>query len=230
MDEVPGSELDSECIALLFKRSAILKASRELTDLISSPEKVPFKNFGVGWNHIVKMLLWNGADIRGLVGDDLCLNINKPDELTEASMFFNDPAQFRFRRLTPRGGTSPIMAETSLIAVLPSNNQPTTKSTVVHEVGNMGLKITGQVDVELTEPRARALLNHHFNGELYIRGQSVGIIEISGSGAYYRGQQIAGAINRDGILVETVRAANSFDIERDKISELLYSDLPVIRG
>ncbi len=230
MDEVVGSKLDTECIALLFKRSAILKASQDFTDLICSPEKVPFKNFGVGWNHIVRMLLWNGADVRGLVGDDLCLNINKPDELTEASMFFHDPAQFRFRRLTPRGGTSPIMTETTLITVLPGGDQSATKSYITHEVKKLGLEIVKETSIELTEVRAQAILNHHYNGDVWRRGQTVDVMEISGQGAYYRGQQITGIVNEGSAKAETVRSTNSFDIEKNKIAEVLYSDLPVIRG
>lgn len=212
MDEVGGSKLDTECIALLFKRSAIIKAGQELTELINYPDKVPFKNFGVGWNHIVKVLLWSGADVRGLVGDDLCLNINKPDEITEASLFFNDPAQFRFRRLTPRGGISPIMTETSLITVLPGVKQQETKFDVINEIKRVGLEVTKEVTVGLTESKL------------------VDVLEISGPGAYYRGQQIARVVNNGSVHVETISATNSFDIERNKTAELLYSDLSVIRG
>jgi len=211
LDEVPGSKLDSECLALLFKRTSIIKAQSQLQTFIEHPESVPFKNFGVGWNHIIRLFLWQGLDVRGHVADDLILNINKPDELGEAQLFFDDPAQFRFKRLTPRNGTIPIMSETSLITVSPVNEV----QNAVREAQSMGMNVTHQ-----------DILETNANGG----GHSVGILEINGPGAYYRSQQLVETLARGNVGAETVKSRNSFDRERDKMKEQLYCNLPIIRN
>jgi len=211
LDEVPGSQLDSECLALLFKRASVIKASGQLQTYIDKPESVPFKNFGVGWNHIIRLFLWQGLEVRGRVGDDLILNINKPDELNEARLFFDDPAQFRFRRLTPRNGTMPIMPETSLITVSPAD----TVQNVVQEVQSLGIKVTHQ-----------DILKSSSSGN----GHSTGVLEVTGPGAYYRSQQTTAALVKDGMEIETVKSRNSFDRERDKMKAQLYCNLPITRN
>lgn len=211
LDEVPGSKLDSECLALLFKRDSILKTQAQLQTFIDHPESVPFKNFGVGWNHIIRLFLWQGLDVRGRVTDDLILNINKPDELGEAQLFFKDPAQFRFKRLTPRNGTMPIISETSLITVSPSN----AVQNAVQDAKSLGLDVTHQDILE-----SRSDTGDH----------SVGILEITGPGAYYRSQQLVETLAIGNVNAETVRSRNSFDRERDKMKEQLYCNLPIIRN
>lgn len=101
MDEVPGHQITTEYVVTAFRVSSLQKLSRDFTESFSEIRSLPFHCYSLGWDFILKLLLWKKFRVVSLVSHDLSLNINFPRDLKEGKYFFSDPELFRKIRMIP---------------------------------------------------------------------------------------------------------------------------------
>lgn len=95
MDEVPGHQITTEYVVSAYRFEAIMELSDNFSNFFENYHGLPFKCYSYGWDYILRLILWHGLKVIGYVSDDLSININTPQDLEEAELFFVDSDKFK---------------------------------------------------------------------------------------------------------------------------------------
>lgn len=101
MEEVPGHEIKTEFMTAAFRVESLRELSNDFTEDFQNHQHLPFTCFSLGWDYLLRLMLWKGFKIAGLITQDLSLNINYPIDLIEGEYFFTAPELFRQLRTKP---------------------------------------------------------------------------------------------------------------------------------
>lgn len=95
LEEVPCHQIATEFIMVACRRSGLERLSHSWTERYRDLQQLPFRCYSLGWDYLVRLLLWREQHVIAEVGDDLSLNINTPADLALGTAFLRDPAHFR---------------------------------------------------------------------------------------------------------------------------------------
>ena len=103
MEEVGGHEIKTELVLTAFRTKALRELTRDFTESFMDWKSMPFRCYSLGWDYLLRIILWQNREIVGAVSHDTCLNINIPEDLEGGRLFFKEPELFcRWRRQTSR--------------------------------------------------------------------------------------------------------------------------------
>ena len=101
MEEVPGHEIKTEFMMAAFRVESLRELSNDFTEDFQNHHCLPFTCFSLGWDYLLRLMLWKTFKIDGMVTQDLSLNVNYPIDLFEGEYFFTAPELFRQLRSRP---------------------------------------------------------------------------------------------------------------------------------
>jgi len=101
MEEVPGHEIKMEFMVAAFRVESIRELSNDFTDNFQDYKHLPFTCFSLGWDYLLRLMLWKNFKIAGMITHDLSLNVNHPIDLVEGEYFFTAPELFKQLRTKP---------------------------------------------------------------------------------------------------------------------------------
>jgi len=182
----------------------------------------------LGWDYLVRLMLWKKFRILGVVCDDLCCNINTPGDLALSSVYVHDPGRYRWLTLCPEGLTEPRRVEWSLILIKPEAHRLGLDEELIQLLTKHGLRIVRTWPHRFTQAKAQKWYQTSYLEEWYdeavellTRGESLAAI-VEGRGGYYRAlcwkkeAHRRYAINATNNLVHSTYSAWSFDSELER--------------
>lgn len=200
MDEVAGHLIRTEYVVAAFRTTALEALSDGFTRDFSD-RVVPFECYSYGWDYLLRLLLWKGEKVLGMVNDDLTLNINYPSDIAEAVSFFEEPNLFRWNRMRADGAAEPLESEHSLVIL---------DAPLVEEVKRYEPAYMCTIESSLRECGLVLVRKGH-------RGEALALL-VEGKGAYHRAQlwaqRLKGRYNEQG--VHATFSTSSFDVELER--------------
>lgn len=187
MDEVPGHTISTEYVLSAYRMEAIIELTDNFRQFYADIGDVPFEVYSYGWDYILRLLLWKGIKVAGYVSDDISLNINHPEDIEEAKVFFSQPSLFRQNRMTALGESLPRAEELALIITDSSHDA----EFVIRTLATHGLALAVRREADSSQTTT-----------LVVRGY----------GAFYAANTLQAELEqREGIYVETITARSSFE-------------------
>ncbi len=233
MDEVAGHKIATEYIMAIFKTAALKELSNNFTDDFYNHTLLPFSCYSLGWDYLLKLLLWRKFKVIGLINDDLSLNVNCPRDLVEGEYLFSNPGFFRWIRMIPNGFIEPIHKEKSLILIKPTAVKLNLISVIKSELDKFGLKIINEAIHQFDEQMAISWYQKHQNKpwfneavNLLTSGNSISFI-VESKGAFYKALCWKKAIRKrfaitpTDNLVHSTFSRCSFEVELQREMSIL---------
>ncbi|MFA5107198.1 MAG: nucleoside-diphosphate kinase [Patescibacteria group bacterium] len=228
LEEVPGHEIPTLLVLWAFRTSSLERLSGGWVEDFRNWQNYQFQAYSLGWDYLVRLLLMRNFRILGLVGDDLCCNINTPGDLTLSRTFINEPGYYRWLTLCPKGSLQPDRIERSLILLKPEARRRGLEAELLKLLNRYGLNIVRTWPHRFTQAEAQTWYQASRADDWYeeavallARGESLAVL-VAGRGGYYRAlcwkkeARRRYAISATNNLVHSTYSPWSFDCELER--------------
>lgn len=225
LEEVPGHEIPTLLVLWALRTTSLERLSGGWAEDFQDWQRYPFKAHSLGWDYLVRLMLWRKFRILGLVVDDLCCNINTPGDLALSSAYIRDPGRYRWLTLCPEGSTEPGRVERSLILLKPEARRLGLDRVLLRRLTAHSLRIIRAWPHRFTETEAKSWYQASSSNEWFqeavrqlASGESLAAL-VEGRGGYYRAlcwkkeARSRYAVTATNNLVHSTYSSWSFDSE-----------------